>query len=83
VELTEPLALSALIGTPVWDRGGRRLGRVYEICAKQDRGGFHVEGFLVGRHGLRLRLRGPGPDAASIPWEAIVELGADRIVVAM
>lgn len=83
MELTEPLALSALIGTPVWERGGRRLGRVYEIRARRDRGEFHVEGLLVGRHGLGLRLRGPGPGAASIPWEAVVELGADRIVVAM
>lgn len=82
MELTDPLALSDLIGVRVRDQGGRALGRVFEVRAHHERGGSVViDELLLGRRGLARRLRGPGPDSQGIPWEAVTELGPDRIVV--
>jgi sporulation protein YlmC with PRC-barrel domain len=83
VELSgRPQAFSSLIGTPVHDQSGRSLGRVFEVRAHWERDGTIVfEQLLVGRRGLWRRLRGPDADAGGIPWEAVTELGAERIVV--
>lgn len=82
MELSGPgSALSTLIGTPVVDSSGGRLGRVFEVRAHWTREGTIVfDELLLGRHALLRRLRGPGPSGRSIPWEAIVEIGADQIV---
>jgi sporulation protein YlmC with PRC-barrel domain len=83
VELSaEPSAFSTLIGLPVRDQAGRRIGRVYEVRARWDGDGSIVlEQLLVGRRALLKRLRGPGPDASGISWEAVMEVTGDRIVV--
>lgn len=78
----EPSAFSALIGLRVRDQSGREIGRVYEVRARWDGDGSIVfERLLVGRPALLRRLRGPGPDADGIPWEAVMEVADDRIVV--
>jgi sporulation protein YlmC with PRC-barrel domain len=83
MELSDrPQAFSSLIGTPVHDQSGRTLGRVYEVGAHWERDGTIVfDELLIGRRGLWRRLRGPSADARGIPWEAVTELGPERIVV--
>jgi hypothetical protein len=83
VELSaEPQAFSDLVGSPVRDQGGRSLGRVLEVRAHWERDGSVVlDELMVGRRALWQRLRGPDPGARGIPWEAVAERGADRIVI--
>jgi hypothetical protein len=82
VELSrEPYAFSALIGRPVEDQSGRSLGRLYEVRARWEGRQVVFEELLVGRRGLLRRLRGPSPGSEGIAWEAVVDLGPDRIVV--
>jgi len=83
VELsTEPGAFSALIGAAVEDQSGRRIGRVFEARGHWDGdGSIVIDELLVGRRGLLRRLRGPGPDAHGIPWQAVMEVAEERIVV--
>jgi hypothetical protein len=82
VELSPwPAAFSDLVGRPVRDQGGRALGRVFEARAHWERDGSLVlDELLVGRSGLWRRLRGRGDDRG-IPWEAVVELGGEQVVV--
>jgi sporulation protein YlmC with PRC-barrel domain len=83
VELKQPQALSQLMGRKVVDQSGRKLGRVYEAKAHWEGDGTVVlDALIVGRGGLRRRLRGPGgPKEQAIPWEAVVELTGEGIVV--
>jgi sporulation protein YlmC with PRC-barrel domain len=83
VELSrEPYALSDLVGIPVENASGRRLGRVWEARAHWERDGtIAIDELLVGRGALLKRLRGPGANARSIPWESVAEIEAQRIVV--
>jgi len=83
MELTgEPQAFSELIGLPVSDQAGRSLGRVFEARAHWERDGSIVlDELMVGRRALLRRLRGPRPDAHGFPWESVIEVGRDRIVV--
>jgi len=83
VELsTRPQAFSGLIGTPVHDQGGRSLGRVLEVRGHWERDGSVVlDELMVGRRALWQRLRGPSAGAHGFPWESVVEVGGDRVVV--
>jgi sporulation protein YlmC with PRC-barrel domain len=82
VELSrEELNLSELIGTPVRDNGGRRIGRVYEVRARWRGEEVVVEAVLVGRSGLLRRLRGSGEEPRGFAWEEIVERSAEGITV--
>jgi sporulation protein YlmC with PRC-barrel domain len=76
-------SLSELLGRKVVDQSGRRLGRVYETKAHWEGDGtVVVDELILDRGGLRRRLRGPGgPEEQSFPWEAVVELTADAVVV--
>jgi len=83
VELSRPLALSELLGRKVIDQSGRRLGRVYEAKGHWERDGTVViDELILDRGGLRRRLRGPGgPEEQTIPWEAVVELPDETVIV--
>jgi hypothetical protein len=83
VELSEkPRAFSALVGRRVEDRSGRSLGRVFEARGHWERDGSIVlDELMIGRSAFWQRLRGPGTEARGIPWENVVELDHDRIVV--
>lgn len=76
----EPFALSEVIGKPVYDGSGRRLGRAFEVKAHWDGDSVAIDEILVGRGSLLKRLRGPGVKAKGIPWENVIEVG-ERIVV--
>jgi len=83
VELKDPGALSELLGRRVVDPSGRRLGRVYEARAHWEREGTVViDELILSRGGLRRRLRGPGgPERDAVPWESVVELRDEQVVV--
>lgn len=83
MELKGPRALSELLGRKVVDQSGRKLGHVYEAKAHWEGDGTVViDELIVGRDGLRRRLRGPGgPEERAIPWEAVVELPDETVVV--
>jgi len=83
VELSEPRGLSELLGREVVDQSGRKLGRVYEAKGRWERDGTVViEELIVGRGGIRRRLRGPGGhEEQAIAWEQVVELPGERVVV--
>jgi sporulation protein YlmC with PRC-barrel domain len=83
VELKGPRALSELLGRKVVDQSGRKLGRVYEAKAHWEGDGTVViDELILDRGGLRRRLRGPGgPEEEAVPWEAVVELPDETIVV--
>ena len=81
MELTrQPFALSDLIGKPVYDSSGRRLGRAFEARAHWQADGIVIDEILVGRGSLLKRLRGPGVSARGVRWENVVEVD-ERIVV--
>ena len=76
----EPFALSELIGNPVCDSSGRRLGRTFEVRADWQDGGIVIDELLVGRGALLKRLRGPAAAARGVRWENVIEVG-EQIVV--
>lgn len=80
MELNEPFAFSALIGRPVHDSSGRRLGRVFEVRGHHEGEAIVIDEIMVGPRGLLKRLRGPSASARPIPWEQVSEIG-ERIVV--
>jgi sporulation protein YlmC with PRC-barrel domain len=82
VELKGPRALSELLGRKVVDQSGRRLGRVREAKAHWEGEAVVIDELVLDRGGLRRRLRGPGgPEEQAIPWEAVVELPDETVVV--
>lgn len=83
MELRDPGALSELLGRKVVDQSGRRVGRVYEARGHWERDGTVViDELILSRSGLRRRLRGPGgPEAQSVPWESVIDLHDEHVVV--
>ena len=76
-----PFALSDLIGKPVCDSSGRRLGRAFELRAHWEDGDrIVIDELLLGRGSLRKRLRGPEASARGVRWENVIEVG-EQIVV--
>lgn len=73
-------ALSDLIGRPVCDSSGRRLGRAFEVRARWEDGRIVIDELLIARGSLLKRLRGPAADARGVPWENVIEVD-ERIVV--
>ena len=80
MELSEPFALSDLIGKPVYDGSGRRLGRAFELRAHWEDGTVVIDEVLLGRGSILKRLHGPGVRARGARWESVAEVG-ERIVV--
>jgi sporulation protein YlmC with PRC-barrel domain len=82
VELSGRGALSELLGRKVVDQSGRRLGRVREARGHWEGEAVVVDELILDRGGLRRRLRGPGgPEEQAIPWEQVVELVDETVVV--
>ena len=82
MELSEPRALSELLGRKVVDQSGRRLGRVRETKAHWEGDAVVIDELILDRGGLRRRLRGPGgPEEQTVPWDAVVELPDETVVV--
>jgi sporulation protein YlmC with PRC-barrel domain len=83
VELNrDPAALSSLIGRPVRDADGRKLGRVFELRARRDGdGSLVIDRILIGRRGLWKRLRGPARGGSGLPWESVIAIADDAVTV--
>jgi sporulation protein YlmC with PRC-barrel domain len=81
VELERPWAFSELIGRRAVDSSGHSLGRVFEARAHWERDTLVIDELLLGRRALLRRLRGPAQKCRGIPWEAVVEVGSDRIEI--
>jgi sporulation protein YlmC with PRC-barrel domain len=82
VELKGQRALSELLGRKVVDQSGHKLGRVREAKAHWEGEAVVIDELLLDRGGLRRRLRGPGgPEGQAIPWEAVVELSDEKVIV--
>ena len=77
--------LSSLLRREVVTVGGRTLGLCYDIRAELTGSSLKVTGLCVGKRGwaehfgLRRGSRTRGHDP--VPWEAVVRLEGDRIVV--
>lgn len=56
---SERTSISALLGAPVLDTGGRVLGRVYELAVLPAEDAFHVYGLLLAKAGKRERVLVP------------------------
>jgi sporulation protein YlmC with PRC-barrel domain len=75
-------SFSDLVGRRVRDHDGRSLGRVFEVRAHWERDGSVVfDEVMIGRRSLWRRLRGPDSDTRGIPWENVIEIGDDHLVV--
>jgi len=82
VELSGRGALSELLGRKVVDQSGRKLGRVREARGHWEGEAVLIDELVLGRGGLRRRLRGPGgPEEEAIPWTQVVELVDETVVV--
>ena len=72
---------------PVVEESGRSRGRVFDVCAERKGDRYLVTALVVGQHGLIQRLgirpsgRGANDDRDEIPWEQVLRVGKDRIVI--
>jgi sporulation protein YlmC with PRC-barrel domain len=74
--------LSSLLGRDVTTEGGRRLGHCHDLRGERHGSRLVVTGMVVGLTGVLERLgvvRRRRPDF--VPWEAVVRIDGDRIVV--
>ncbi|MGH2940302.1 MAG: hypothetical protein ACRDPE_19520 [Solirubrobacterales bacterium] len=83
MELSDvPTGVAHLLGARVYDQNGKELGRIHELRGHHERDGTVViDELLLGPKALLKRTRGPGPDVRGIPFEAVIELSAERAVV--
>ncbi len=77
--------LSSLLRREVVTEGGRKLGLCYDVRAELTQSSLKVTGLCVGsggwfeHFGVRRQGRTRGHDP--VPWEAVVRIEGDRIVV--
>jgi sporulation protein YlmC with PRC-barrel domain len=74
---------SSFLGRTVLTESGREIGKCRDLRATIDRGRPVVEAVVVGREGrlehLGIRRKGSVKDA--VPWDAVVRITGDEIVV--
>jgi sporulation protein YlmC with PRC-barrel domain len=82
------LKLSRLLELPVEDENGRPLGRIHDVRVKRTSDAYEVAGLIIGPRGTLVRLgwrraRGPAPLAPqdAVPWDRVVAIESERIVV--
>jgi sporulation protein YlmC with PRC-barrel domain len=75
---------SSFLGRRVVTESGRELGKCHDLRATLGRGRPAVDALVVGRGG-RLEHLGIKPPAGrrrdAVPWEAVVRIEGERIVV--
>jgi len=82
--------LSSLRGRKIETESGRSLGRCHDLRAELTSSALRVTGLVIGRRG-RLEHYGIGAQASAsaarvrdvdvVPWEAVLRIEGDRIVV--
>ena len=82
------IRLSELLGLPVRDGDGRRLGHVHDVRVVRRDGAYAVEGLLIGGRGVAARLGLHKADEAEplragdlVEWSDVTAVEADRVVV--
>jgi sporulation protein YlmC with PRC-barrel domain len=75
---------SSMLGRVVETESGRRIGRCCDMRAVSGRGNPRIDELVVGRRGRLEHFgigtpKGQAPDA--VPWEAVVRIEGDKIVV--
>jgi sporulation protein YlmC with PRC-barrel domain len=76
--------VSSLLGRTVVTQSGREFGKCRDLRASLGRGRPSVEAVVVGRVGLLEHLGVGRPSRRrkdAVPWEAVVRIEGDRIVV--
>jgi sporulation protein YlmC with PRC-barrel domain len=76
--------LSSLLRRKVVTEKGRSLGRCYDVRAELTQSSLKVTGLCVGRQGWAEHFglrRGAHRGHHPVPWEAVVRIEGDRIVV--
>lgn len=77
-----------LIGARLVTESGERLGRIHDLRLERDDRGWRLAGLVISGFGLLERLgasgflrSGPMPPGDAYPWEAVIRLTADEVVV--
>jgi sporulation protein YlmC with PRC-barrel domain len=75
---------SSMLGRTVETESGRHIGRCCDMRAVSSRGTPRIDQLVVGRRGRLEHFgigtpKGQAPDA--VPWEAVVRIEGDKIVV--
>ena len=74
--------LSSLLRREVVTESGRSLGRCYDLRGELTATKLKVTGLHVGRKGWLAHLgAASGGSRSVVPWEAVVRIEGDRIVV--
>jgi sporulation protein YlmC with PRC-barrel domain len=82
--------LSSIHGRKIVSEGGRDFGRCHDIRAELTQSRLRITGLVAGRYGRLEHFgvrgqAGAGPervrDSDVIPWEAVVRIEGDAIVV--
>jgi len=71
---------SSLAGRRVVTEDGRTLGRCYDLVAARTSSSLTVTELVVGRRGFLQHL-GLRQNRDTIPWDAVVRIEGERIVV--
>jgi sporulation protein YlmC with PRC-barrel domain len=73
---------SSFLGRVVETESGRRFGRCHDLRATVGKGRPTVDALVVGRRGLLEHFGITSMQArAAVPWDAVVRIEGDRIVV--
>ena len=75
---------SSFLGRTVLTESGREFGKCHDLRASLGRGRPSVDAIVVGRRGWFEHLGIKRPAVArknAVPWEAVVRIEGDRIVV--
>lgn len=75
---------SSLLGRTVLTESGRAFGKCHDLRASLGRGRPSVDAIVVGRRGWFEHLGIKRPAVVrknAVPWEAVVRIEGDRIVV--
>lgn len=78
---TRPGRLSELIRCQVVRRDGSRLGHLFDIRARRERNALVVTEIVFGMPGLIERMGLKKAQTKCVPWDAVLEVGAQRIVI--
>jgi sporulation protein YlmC with PRC-barrel domain len=75
---------SSFLGRMVLTESGREFGKCHDLRASLGRGRPSVDAIVVGRRGWCENFGNKRPGVArknAVPWEAVVRIEGDRIVV--
>jgi sporulation protein YlmC with PRC-barrel domain len=78
---TRPRRLSELIRCQIVRRDGSHLGHLFDIRARRERDALVVTQLVFGMPGLIERMGLKRAKTKCVPWEAVLQVSAQRIVI--